>query len=85
MYSPARAARSGLTGRAGFGFHSPHTDLGQSRTSSSYLGPPPDEPATPTEQSSTLLYVGIGLGVLLVGGTVVYLATRKQPRRRARR
>jgi len=83
MYAPARAARAAFTDRAGLAFHSPHTDLGQAR--GSYLGPPPpDEPTTPAAESSTVLYVGIGLGVLAVGGLVYYLATKKKGRRRRR-
>jgi hypothetical protein len=35
-------------------------------------------PADPADESSTVIYVGIGLGVLAVGGLVYYLATQKK-------
>jgi len=82
MYAPASTARHVLqTDRA----LSPYAaNLGQAPlTLVPRAGPPaPDEPTKPAEESNTALYVGLGLGVLCVGGLVVYLATRKKGRRR---
>jgi len=84
MYAPASTVSPLRADRAWSVIHSPHSGvLGQPSTSS-YVprgGPAPDEPAA-KEESNTVLYVGIGLGVLAVGGLVVYLATRKKGRRR---
>ena len=45
------------------------------------LGPPRIKPEDPKTESSTILYVGIGLGVIALGGVVYYLATQKKGRR----
>lgn len=64
---------------------SPHTGTLAATTPPGTLPQQPaGRPTTPTPPPAdhTVLYVGLGLGVLAVGGVVVYLATRKKGRRR---
>jgi hypothetical protein len=79
MYATAWASRVGTTNRAASLMHSPHGNyLGA--TGPSVVGRGQPDPPAPAE-SQTVLYVGIGLGVLAVGGVVYYLATQKKGRR----
>jgi hypothetical protein len=93
MYAPARVSapareffsdfpaynRAGFSDRAALLVHSPHTGLGG--TPAGTVAPTGGTPPPATE-SHTVLYVGIGLGVLAVGGLAIYLATKKKGRRR---
>lgn len=70
--------RAGRSDRASLLAHSPHGGLGA--TPGTNVPAPTPPPAATT--SHTVLYVGLGLGALAVGGLVIYLATHKKGRRR---
>jgi len=73
------------TDRAASIVRASRAQLGAAAAGTTYTRPErlgPDKPGTTGEETSTWIYVGIGLGVLAVGGLAYYLATQKKGRRR---